>query len=1550
MSKNTRYTTPELVARAQGGQREPLKSAARRSFWKQALLAGVLMGFTSSFLLQPRGALAQVQTDAGVATTAVAQQLPVLNAAMSPLSDFFARGRRLNDTERVANRDAGRGENEDLTRVVLPATSLLMTRLFEQLNSINSSLRAVNGDRDVFPITGTTPQERYNSLMTWLRSAQYLVPGEPQLGPDFDQAAFERFRRLASVAINTPAREAQATQALAQLPSTRVDAGTTPIPVVPSVAPAPGSLALIPERIDAGRSAASVAVAAPPTTAPSVVAPPVQIPVVVRPAGPTTAPQVAPVAPIIAQQVQVNPPPVQVSFDIMLTSLGAQRIGNDLSLIATYHPNRNTRNQANTYLTQYNRLEARMRVNQRGLSQADQNAIETFISGSSGQGRPTPGILAFVSANRASAATQADQAIQEQYGLVTIHPGSDSARVQQLIRDLGLLATSTTPINRVLNVLGVASHGVEAQIMGLLTEAAEAHRTGNDTLANQRIAAAVQRFDEEQSLLNRMLAEVIYPTLDAAILAAQRRLPSMSVLGQFGARAVRQPPRNRGGRRVALASNYGGDGIAAYYRNLRSMSFHYQSHAQGSLSADRIFELYARTNAASRLIDRLSDAWALATANGARPSPDLANPFVAAMTSLVVPPSHYHDNATTRGIYNDIMPLFRHRYIMEVWLPRHPGQTLQSVMDNPRIMREVTASVNEMLQRQPDRLFDAQYSGVYQALARTMTLANPSAEDIAGARIRSTRSLNTALYMRWGNLANPVSRSMVLNFFNPTVVPSEEDASVTANLPADSLMRFMMARTMLEDAVADTSAIIDFPHESLNYAGRLLENTRTAPAANQVVETADNLFQASRFLYGYSEALRLQAIARRPAVPGQWRPDQSALIQAGREIDLGFMAFGQSFAHLGEIPASRHPNLPAEFMETAIRLLSPPGVNNLESFEYIRNLDMQSAAVQRDSAFATLAGIPADPTLVPLEGTANDAALVRLRAGTFDPADRAARAALAGAVARLDLQNMALVSALRSVPSSRTDAPLFPFEVALHGLNAFGAVDPRINQRVVIDLADPERFQAQLVANTGYVQPTFNALDGHPLQVNSTMQVPFEMAAESVSGEAALELRRQFMLHADHAHAVTQMQGSGANRREVQVQIPEGTPQILRILDVAPARAEGAFGVRLREIATALQRDTGFQFPADRSFLDSYQDAVHALRSSFGATNFNETERARAIVNSERLLIGILEARIAHLEFQLSQDVTLPDGTHRPRRELAMRSAVATEGQNINPAGMAITNALEILDTLRTRRDQLLRTATQLRADAASTPAAVLNRPLARVLRSTRELILLSEDASVWAAGEVPFGNTQRPATASETGTLFGYRFLDAVRTIVQTDDGTRLARFDIRAMRAGRETRMVDALARDPEAQRNFAQNVSFEFIHLVGRGDELYLQTLHPEPDGPAMGLYHVRRQRNVTLRLQDGTVRTVDALVSTARYRGETNPRTFCYLEPLRPGQEDSIDYFTPIRNDDGTFARNMRPFMSSSEGPSPFTFAPAIEGEGYLQLAIPYPVVLRTAQIR
>jgi hypothetical protein len=430
------------------------------------------------------------------------------------------------------------------------------------------------------------------------------------------------------------------------------------------------------------------------------------------------------------------------------------------------------------------------------------------------------------------------------------------------------------------------------------------------------------------------------------------------------------------------------------------------------------------------------------------------------------------------------------------------------------------------------------------------------------------------------------------------------------NLIGSPHFRFVMARGMLERAVQGAQQSGMPSDDAVLAASRAyLATVRAPPAADRLAEVSDSLYNLTIDLLSIREA---ELWAENPNL----RPTTAAAATAGAQEQLGRArrAFIWSFS-TPEVGTAYHANLARRFSDDATNLLMGPAFAMTEAsgmyYTRSRYVGPRHPAEAPDSWQP-----PADgwqPTITDQRASAMEGEQVYL---TF-------------------------LASLSSGPGAAlfgpTAADTVPAQSGLFGpartlALTVGRAEPRFSWSVS-PLGDYPEYQP-IERRT---RPTIAQIDTHRISpvipANSDLGNHLhDDLYEYVHGEAYVEVSRQFYMSVD-----------------------PGVDPLLHGFEAAPnaypMRQDAQFRVQdqaLRDRMVAIAHEN--EFPVDRPLIDSLRERMLSVSAAYSTALAGADDATRTRLLGERqqeanrIMLAILDVRIAQLDSRLSGNVMLADG------------------------------------------------------------------------------------------------------------------------------------------------------------------------------------------------------------------------------------------------------------------------------------------------------------------
>jgi hypothetical protein len=503
-------------------------------------------------------------------------------------------------------------------------------------------------------------------------------------------------------------------------------------------------------------------------------------------------------------------------------------------------------------------------------------------------------------------------------------------------------------------------------------------------------------------------------------------------------------------------------------------------------------------------------------------------------------------------------------------------------------LRSAASQISSQLRRNTPLRYD--WYVQFPTFETVMGMRQPSAEQTL-QQLASVRSMRFSLQLEY--LPYTLGRP-------PTIPGMTDDQVLNLTSPQLAQHRFELARDYLQRTVAAlTASGMRATDPVLVSANAWLTRYRTAPtAADQVVPTADALYNMSMSLISIREAEIWAANSsfRSSSLPSGAVTRANALITEARR------AFQWNFSNPAIDPAF-HYNIPGSLADTAIRTLVP------RSF-----LDLEASGMY----FAR--GGYLNPTL-PMYGVHT--------AGAEPTRDEHVAGVKAGEQRFLSYVINMRDSANFSPSVAETTLAQNSMDLSMRALSF------SIGRNAVLSNASPPIAQQGQGQDPNFPtyngvlrrwRPTINPLDIHVLppgnQLNRNLEgIQHEDTSQYIFGQLYVELDRLAMMHND-----------------------SGTPEALRSMNVAPDSFPIRTGTpyeaqdqRLKARFQAIARQYGL--PTDQPILVSLRDKMNQAAAAY-ATN----QPAAELQQANRLVLAVLDLRIAELETRLSGKVPADDG------------------------------------------------------------------------------------------------------------------------------------------------------------------------------------------------------------------------------------------------------------------------------------------------------------------
>ncbi|MCI0504399.1 hypothetical protein L0Y65_06885 [Candidatus Micrarchaeota archaeon] len=640
---------------------------------------------------------------------------------------------------------------------------------------------------------------------------------------------------------------------------------------------------------------------------------------------------------------------------------------------------------------------------------------------------------------------------------------------------------------------------------------------------------------------------------------------------------------------------------------------------QGRIAYYALQDLYDNTVTESRMLHYLVSLWDYANSHGLSSYSDQATFYqnYAQSAALFVAPE--------LNPFRDLYTRDQQDALIRAHLNLAPG-TMPTAAQRTRATRELT----EMLMRNQPRKYDYTIFNVFEQVVRM----NPPSGAQGVQRLASVRSLRLTTELEY----LPYLRGVPPILRDDAGRPLSDDAAAqqVAQLPQH---RFRLARAALERAAQAAQSSGMLANDPVLVAARTwLTNTQTAPAADRLVAVSDTLYNMTLDLLSVREAeLWVANPSLRPA------SGSSVTTGAQEQIRRARDAFIRSFS-TPQVGTTVHPNLSRRMGDDATNMLMPPAYATTEAsgmyFTRARYMNVPAPAGAADTWQATdaeqrasaLAGEQLYLTFLTSMASGSGAAL-------FGPsaADTVlSQAGLAGPARALNLT------------VGRAN-PLFTWSVS--PLEGFPEYEPVLRRmRPTVSPLDTHQLPAQVQANPNLANHNHEDVDQY------------------VHGEAYVEVSRQFYMAVD----------------------PSVDP-LLRGFEIAPSaypvRTEAHFRQQdqaLKDRMIAIAREYGL--PADRPIIDSLRERMMTASAAYSQALAAPDDAARTrllgerLTEANRLMLVILDVRIAQLDARLSGNVMLADGQPIPVRDLARSS---------DPRKYAVVRAQEMLAEARALRTRM---------------------------------------------------------------------------------------------------------------------------------------------------------------------------------------------------------------------------------------------------------------------
>jgi hypothetical protein len=717
-------------------------------------------------------------------------------------------------------------------------------------------------------------------------------------------------------------------------------------------------------------------------------------------------------------------------------------------------------------------------------------------------------------------------------------------------------------------------------------------------LQNNRFSEAVQLFTTQQAAYMRMV-EIARQTAQAEVteihgsslptreqLTARERQDGQSAGAYYN---LRVPREGRVQRRIPTARS---DLEAVAQRRLDAATA--MSGQSGRLAYYAVTDLYNDTRAETRNIHYLISLWDYANSHSLSTNGEASTfyqNYTAAVALFAAPELNPFRDLYTR---DQQMALIRAHLNLPVGV-------------NPTTAQEATArrELTERFMRNLPLKYDYTLFNVFEQVAKLNTPSGATGIP----RLASVRTLRVVTEMEYAPyLANvpPVIRDdqgrQLMNA-QGEMLSSDELAQLTPTVPH---RRFVFVRGMLERAVQSaTDSGMRADDRVLVAARAWLTSTATEPTTDAArISAADTLYNVTLGLLSIREA---ELWAANPS----FRPSSPAATTTGaaEQLTRARAAFLWSFSNR-QVGTAYHANMARRLADDATSMLMGPGFSYTEApgmfftRAYYGNAPRPSSVPQTTTWLPTLnEQIASGQTGEQLYLTFLTSLASGSSAALFSPSaaeTTLASAGLAGPTNALGL-------------SVGRETPQFTWTVAPLG-------------------EYPDYYPVQRRA-----RPTVAPLDTHALPRTITASPDLgnhghEDVDKYVHGQTYVEVSRQFYMSVD-----------------------PGVDPLLHGFEVAPnaypVRTEAQFRAQdqaLKDRLIAIARE--YNLPADRPLIDSLRERMQTTATAYSTAlaGADDATRTRLLgerqQESNRIMLAILDVRIAQLDARLSGNVMLADG------------------------------------------------------------------------------------------------------------------------------------------------------------------------------------------------------------------------------------------------------------------------------------------------------------------
>ena len=757
------------------------------------------------------------------------------------------------------------------------------------------------------------------------------------------------------------------------------------------------------------------------------------------------------------------------------------------------------------------------------------------------------------------------------------------------------------------------------QMFGLLRQAQQALSGGNEGLADQKLKEAVQLFEGEQAFHARLLETYVIPVARGTVKEARdSALPTGQELQSAEARLSKR------------AGSYYNIPIRDELRERivvdRLQNGKEDIEAAFQLRLDAATQLLKKTGRIS--YDMVSDLYSAVT-NDASAFHTLLGLWEDARSLGIDtcgdPDKVYQSFSAAMGVfvspeYNPFSTYTKDQQdrLVRDFLDLGPDAAIGADQ-----RRRAAGAISQQLQRNILLRYDWHVN--YPAFETVVSMRAPA----AGQPIRqlsSIRSIRISLQHEY--------EPYVLGK-SPKIPGMTHDQVLNLSAPQLAQQRLRLARDYLQlTTQALTASGMDASDPLIASANAWLR--ANPPAADRMVKTADMLYNLTMSMISIREAEMWGANPsfRPSSLPAGSVHRATAMVQEARR------AFQWNFSRPMVGPAF-HSNVPRSIADEAIRVLVPRSFLDLEA-----------------SGMHFTKGGYLNPSLPIYGATVADAE---------NPTRQEHMAGASGGE-----------QGFLSYVISKRDSPNFTPSVAETAL-ARNGMGTSMNALSFVVGRKPyfAPWQVPLLPWGQGVDPYFQTYDSpirrwrptvNPVDANMTPAsnplnrnlgyICHEETDQYVIGQLYVELYRLAMIHQD-----------------------SGTPEALRLMNVAPDSSRIRAGTpfeaqdrRLKARFQAIAREYGLQ--AGRPLLGSLRDSMNGL-----SARYSSGEPGAQLQGSNRLLLAVLDLRIAELDVRLAGRVVADDGKAYDVTEIEKRAT--------SPAVYRITRAREMLEAATRIRDSL---------------------------------------------------------------------------------------------------------------------------------------------------------------------------------------------------------------------------------------------------------------------